>query len=190
MAGCGLRAEQGEGVLGVDASVGAAVTERFLEGFDEALVGGVALGIFGDSKNTLDHPDGLLLESAMADAVKQIEDGLHAFCAGELLDAAFQVDAIHEESGESANRGFSHAVVVFLLEEFDQRCDCVGSDETEGGVAVADAPMHVALVRHVMAHDFGRKQAQAEEGAPAVGICLHWVAKSEKVSSFGEELEA
>ena len=63
------------------------------------------MGIFGDSKDVLDHPDGLLLKAVgVADAIEQVEDRLDAFGAGELLDAFFDVNAIGEEGGEGAQR--------------------------------------------------------------------------------------
>lgn len=114
-----------------DARVGAAVTGSFHERFDEALVGGVAVGVVGDSQNALDHPGGFFLEAALADAVEQVEYRLDAFGAGELLDAFFHVDAVGEESGEGADCGFADADIVFLLQQFDQWSDGVGRDEAE-----------------------------------------------------------
>lgn len=54
----------------MDVSVGVVVMECFLEGFDEVLVGGVVLGIFGDLKNMFDYLDGFFLELVMVDVVK------------------------------------------------------------------------------------------------------------------------
>lgn len=142
----GGRREQGEGALREGARGRAAVTERFHKGFDEALVGGVALGVFGDSEDALDHPDGLLLKAVgLADAVEQVEDRLDAFGAGELLDAFFDVNAVGEEGGEGADDGFSYAI-GFFFEQFDERCDCVRGDEAEGGVRVAYTAVHAAFL--------------------------------------------